>query len=115
MAAKITDLRIADFPTMTLVLPDETVVHVCAPTVELVDELKGSRRRLNAILEGQEGDAQSKRAVYELAAKLINCNEDDFTTTPQDLAVKHRVSLRALHVFFEDYVYFLKTIENEKN
>ena len=100
---------------MTLVLPGETVVHVCAPTVELVGELRRGRRKLDAVLRGDEGDDRAKKAVYELAAKLINCNDDDFETTAQELAVLHRVSLRALKVFFEDYAKFLKTLETEKN
>ena len=113
--ANITDLRLADYPTMTMVLPDGTAVHVCAPTVELVDELRRSIRKLNAVLKGDEGDDRLKKAVYELAAKLINCNDDDFTVSAEELAVKHRTSLRALRVFFDDYVVFLKTIENAKN
>ncbi len=112
---KVTDLRLADFPTLTTVLPDGTVVHVCAPTVELVNELRASSRKLTAILNGEEGDARTKKAVYELAAKLLNCNDDDFSVTAEDLAVTHRTSLRALKVFFDDYADFIRLIENEKN
>ena len=113
--ANITDLRLTDYPTMTIVLPDGTAVHVCAPTVELVDELRRGSRKLNAVLKGEEGDARTKKAVYELAAKLINCNEDDFTVTAESLAIQHRASLRALRIFFDDYVTFLRTLETEKN
>lgn len=113
--SQITDLRLTDYPTMTLVFPDETTVHVCAPTVELVGELRRSHRKLDAILRGDEGDDRAKKATYELAAKLINCNEDDFSTTAQELAILHRVSLRALKVFYDDYVKFINTLENEKN
>ena len=112
---KITDLRLADFPTLTVVLPDGATVHVTAPTVELVDELRRGGRKLNAVLNGEEGDARTKMAVYELAAQLINCNEDDFTTTAQELAIQHRASLRALKVFFDDYTTFLQSLENAKN
>lgn len=112
---KITDLRMADFPTMTTVLPDGTTVHICAPSVDLVDELRRGSRKLTAVLQGEEGDARSKKAVYEFAAKLMNCNEDDFTTTPEALAIQHRVSLRALRVFFDDYIAFINTLEREKN
>lgn len=113
--ANITDLRLADFPTMTVVLPDGTAVHVCVPTVELVEELRRSSRKLNAILNGDEGDAPTKKAVYELAAKLLNCNEDDFTVTAEGLAIQHRASLKALRVFFDDYVKFINSIEKAKN
>ena len=113
--ANITDLRLADYPTMTLVLPDGTAVHICAPTVELVEELRRSNRKLNAVLQGAEGDDKLKKAVYELAAKLINCNEDAITVTAESLAVQHRASLKALQVFYQDYTTFLSSLEHAKN
>lgn len=115
--ANITDLRQVDRLTHTLVLPGdgEVVVHLCAPTVELVNELKEGSDALFAVLRGDEGSDAAKRAVYDFAARLINCNVDDFTTTAQELAVKYRLSLNALGVFFVDYVDFLDQIQNGKN
>ena len=116
--AKITDLRNVGRPTMTLVLYDgemDSTVHVCAPTVDLVDELREGSATLFAALKGEEGDNKAKRAVYELAAKLINCNTDLFTTTAEELAVRYRLSLEALQVFYLDYVEFINEIQNEKN
>ena len=114
---KLTDLRLADYPTMTVVLPDEagTTVHVSAPTVDLCDELRANERKIYAVLRGKEGDARTSRAVYELAAQFLNCNDDNFTTTAQELATKYRLSLRVLDVFFRDYAEFLKSLEHEKN
>ena len=116
--AKITDLRNVGRPTMTLVFNDgetDVTVHVCAPTVELIDELRGSSETLFAALKGEDGDSRTKRAVYELAAKLINCNTDLFTTTADELATRYGLSLEALQVFYLDYVEFINAIQNEKN
>lgn len=115
--AKITDLRMVGRPTMTLVLPDDngTTVHLCAPTVELVEELRGGSDVLFAALRGERGGAESKRAVYELAANLINCNTDLFETTTPELAKRYRVSVEHLQHFFVDYVSFLDEIQNAKN
>ncbi|MBP3590271.1 MAG: hypothetical protein J6J61_06815 [Muribaculaceae bacterium] len=115
--AKITDLRQAGRPTMTLVLPDEqgTTIHLCAPTVELVEELREGSATLFAALRGEKGDAQTSRAVYELAANFINCNIDLFTTTAEELTRKYGVGLEHLQYFFIDYVNFLEEIQNAKN
>lgn len=114
---KITDLRLAAQPTMTLVLPDEagTTVHLCAPTLELVEELRGGSQALFAVLRGENGSAETSRAVYELAAKFINCNTDLFETTAEELAQRYSVSLEHLQKFFPDYVDFLDEIKNAKN
>lgn len=115
--AKITDLRLIGRPTMTVIFPDDngTTVHLCAPTVELVDELRDGSDVLFAVLRGQEGDAQAKRAVYELATKFINCNTDLFETTAAELVQRYSMSLEHLQHFFSDYVDFLNEIQNAKN
>lgn len=115
--AKLTDLRQVGRPTMTLVLPDEqgTTVHLCAPTVELVEELREGSATLFAALRGEKGDEHTRRAVYELAANFINCNIDLFTVTADELARKYKVSVEHLQYFFVDYVAFLDEIQNAKN
>ena len=115
--AKLTDLRQAGRPTMTLVRPDAqgTTIHLCAPTVELVEELREGSAALFATLRGENGDAQTSRAVYELAANFINCNIDLFTTTAEELTRKYGVGLEHLQYFFIDYVDFLEEIQNAKN
>lgn len=115
--AKITDLRMVGRPTMTLVLPDDngTTVHLCAPTLDLVEELKSGSDTLFAVLRGEDGDAQTKRAVYGLATKFINCNTDLFETTAEELAKRYSVSMEHLQQFFIDYVDFLDEIQNAKN
>lgn len=110
----ITDLRLADFPTLVLLLEGDVVVHITAPTLDMVAEVNRSRSTLEAILQGEKAE-QKQRAIYDLAAKLINCNEDDFSTTAFELLTRYRWGLRAVQKFFEDYQDFIESIEQAKN
>lgn len=111
----ISDLRTMSKPTMALILPEGTTVHVCAPTVELVEELREGSDLLFETLQGADTNPATKKAVYELAAKFINCNLDLFEVTAAELATKYGLSLQHLKGFYVDYVNFLETIQNEKN
>lgn len=116
--SKILDLRQVGRPTLTIIFPvegEELVVHVCAPTVALVDELRLGLDALSKVLNGEEGEHATKMAVYDLAAKLINCNTDGFKTDARELATKYHMSLETLAVFFDNYVEFIDIIQNEKN
>ena len=110
----ITDLRLADFPTMVLLLKGDVVVHITAPEYDLIAELTRSKAALEAIQQGDKTE-RIQKAVYDLAAKLINCNDSEFTTTGFELLTKYRWGARAVGKFFEDYRAFIESIENEKN
>lgn len=111
----ITDLRLADFPTMVLLLDGDVVVHINAPTYDMTAELKRSEFALGSVLKSEQNDARKQKAIYDLAAKLINCNDDGFTTTGFELLTRYRWGARAVSKFFEDYKAFIESLENEKN
>lgn len=116
--SKILDLRQIGRPTLTVIFPvedEEIVVHVCAPTVALVDEIRFGLEALSKVLSGEEGEHATKMAIYDLAAKLINCNTDGFKTDATELAVKYHMSVETLAVFFDNYVEFIDLIQHEKN
>ena len=113
--SKITDLRAVSRPTLTTILPDGTILHLCAPTVELVNELKESSAVLFANLRGENGDHATREAVYDFTAKLINCNYDNFVTTPEELATTYGMDGKVLEAFYLDYVTFLQSLEQKKN
>lgn len=116
--SKILDLRQVGRPTLTIIFPvegEELVVHVCAPTVELVDEMRLGLEALSRVLQGGDGEHATKMAVYDLAAKLINCNTDGFQTNATELATKYHMSVETLAVFYDSYVEFIDQIQNEKN
>jgi hypothetical protein len=113
--AKILDFNLLQQPTQVLQMADDdkTVIHVSAPTVDLVDELKNNGAALEKALSSNS--PYTSRLVYGLAARLINCNLDGITVTAEELAVKYRMSLAALKLFFETYVEFLNEITDSKN
>ena len=113
--AKILDFNVLQQPTQVLRMMDEdkTVIHVTAPTVDLVDELKDNGAAIEKALK--ENNPNTSKSVYHLAARLISCNLDGIVVTAEELAVKYRMSLIALQLFFETYVEFLNEITNSKN
>ena len=113
--AKILDFNVLQQPTQVLQMADDdkTVIHVSAPTVDLVDELKNNGAALEKALASNSPD--TTRLVYGLAARLISCNLDGIVVTAEDLAVKYRMSLVSLRIFFETYVEFLNEITDSKN
>ncbi len=113
--AKVLDFNVLQQPTQVLRMMDDdrTIIHVSAPTVNLVDELKNNGAALEKALASN--DAAVSRTVYGLAARLISCNLDGIEVTADDLAVKYRMSHVALKLFFETYVEFLNEITDSKN
>lgn len=113
--AKMLDFNSYRRPTLLLRMKDEqqTKLHVTAPTVELVEELKANLTELKLALTGN--DTAASDAVYGLAAKLLNCNLDGVTTSADELAVKYEMNLEDLTMFFTVYLDFLEEIKNAKN
>ena len=113
--AKILDFNSIERPVLELVMRDDNHTHikVSTPTQFLVEELSAMAPRLDAVLKN--GDEGSTEAVYELAAKLLNCNRSFITVTVEELRGKYRMDLESLVVFFGAYVDFLNEIANAKN
>ncbi len=113
--AKMLDFNSYRRPTLLLRMKDDgqTKLHVTTPTVELVEELRANLVELQAALTGN--DATASHAVYELAAKLINCNLDGVVTTAEELATKFEMNLEDMTMFFTAYMDFLEETKNAKN
>lgn len=100
-------------PRLRLEMDEETIIHVTVPTVEMVEEFKEALPELMPLLKGT--GRESKKALYELAANLINCNLDAEHVTVADLVNKYDWSVEDLTKFYLDYMAFIEGIENEKN
>ena len=113
--AKTLDFNIITPPTLPLVMRDEgrTEIVVSTPSEKLVEELQALAPELHKILG--VGDAESIKAVYGLAAKLISCNRSGLQVTAEDLRDKYKLNLEALIVFYNVYLDFLNEITNAKN
>ena len=100
-------------PRLRLEMDDETIIRVTVPTVEMVEEFKDALPALMPVLKGE--GPESKKALYELAANLINCNLDAERVTVADLVNKYDWSVEELTKFYLDYMAFIEGVENEKN
>ena len=86
MAHKI-DFNSIIKPTIELTLRDEahTVVHVTVPSTGLVEKLMANADQLRAAVDGT--NAEAIKAVFTLAAELINFNLDGLRVTAEELRV----------------------------
>ena len=112
---KMLDFNAVQQPTWPLKLKDDdqTVVNLSAPTTELVDRLIAVAPELNAAAAAK--DHQTIRAVYALIADVMNCNEDGFVFTAEELRDKYHLTLLDLFRFVSGYLEFIQEIQNAKN
>ena len=113
-------MRTLDFnaimqPTWEIKLKDaaKTVVHLVAPTVELVDRLSTVAPELQKVAEAKDG--RTTKAVYDLIADILSCNDDGYTFTAEELRDKYRMSLIDVAKFTSMYFEFLNEIKDAKN
>lgn len=112
---KALDFNTIEQPTWQVTLKDDekTTVHLTAPTVDLVDRLVAAAPELQGVAEHKDG--RTIRAVYVLIADIMNCNDDGFTFTAEELRDKYRMSLLDVFKFTAGYLEFVKEIQDAKN
>lgn len=112
---KMLDFNALQKPTWPVKLKDaaQTVVNLSTPTVELVDRLIAATPELQEVAKTKDG--QTIRAVYELIADLMNCNEDGFSFTAEELRDKYKMSLLDVFRFAAGYMEFIKEMQDAKN
>lgn len=111
------DFNTVERPTLRLVMQDDarTEILVTTPTEGLVEELEHIRPKFEAMVTDK--DKFDIQALYEFAAKAMNCNRSFVTVTAEELADKnkYRMNLESLVIFFGAYVDFIEGITNLKN
>lgn len=112
---KMLDFNALQKPTWPVKLKDDaqTVVNLSTPTVELVDRLIAATPELQEVAKTKDG--QTIRAVYELIAELMNCNEDGFAFTGEELRDKYKMTLLDIFRFAAGYMEFIKEMQDAKN
>lgn len=112
---KMLDFNAIQQPIWPVKLKDEaqTVVHLTTPTVDLVDRLVAATPELQEV--AQKKDGRAARAVYELIADLMNCNDDGYTFTAEELRDKYRLTLLDVFRFAAGYMEFVKEMQDAKN
>lgn len=113
--ARVLDFNTIERPVLELVMQDDEHTHikVSTPTESLVEELAALAPQLDKVLQSQ--DAESIAAIYDLAARLINCNRNFVKVTPEELRGKYRMNFESLVIFFGAYVDFINEVTNAKN
>lgn len=109
--------RVLDFnelqsSILDITLRDEarTVVHLDLPNEALINELQQMD-----LEKMKTGNQEAVKSIYDLAAKLINCNLDYFKTTADELLRKYGMNLVLLLQFFSMYMDCITELSNQKN
>ena len=91
--AKTFDFNALEQPTLEVTMQDDkrTVLHLCTPTVELLERFQAAAKDVRIIAKKKDG--QTIQALYELMADLFSCNADGVTVTAEELRDKYRLSL----------------------
>jgi hypothetical protein len=112
---KMLDFNAIKQPTWEVRLKDDakTVVHLCAPSVDLLERLQATIPQMKEIIAAKDG--RSIRQAFELIADLMNCNEDGFEFTAEDLLTKYKMNMLELLQFAAGYMEFIKELQNAKN
>ena len=113
--AKVLDFNTIERPVLELVMQDDERTHikVSTPTESLVEELAALAPQMEKVLQSK--DADSIAAIYDLAARLINCNRSFVKVTAEDLRGKFCMNLESMVIFFGAYVEFINEVTNAKN
>lgn len=111
---KTLDFNVIERPTLRLVMRDEakTTVNVVCPTEGLIEELEEVQPRLTSAVNG---NAESTRLAYGLAAKLISCNLEGRLFTVEELRGPCKWGLETLVIFYSHYIDFINGIVEQKN
>lgn len=111
---RVLDLNSVQSSFMDLTLRDDarTVVHLDIPPEALVNELQNMGPELKKM---ETGDRTAVDMIYDLAARLINCNSDFLTVTSEELRTKYRMNLVVTLAFFNSYMGFISELSNQKN
>lgn len=115
MANKVLNFNQIQAPTLELTMMDEdqTVIKVTTPTIGLLQELEAVLPEFEKV--ARTGNKEAIQAIYDLAAKLINCNRSFITVTGEELMTMYNMGLDFLQVFFSVYMDFVNEIYNTKN
>ena len=80
-------------PTLELTMKDKkhTIIRVTTPKESSIERLDAMGKELREIVDN--GDRAETKAVFELAAELINFNLDDLTVTADELKSVYKLNL----------------------
>lgn len=92
--------------------PERTEVHLDLPTEKTINELQNMKSELERM---KEGDRTAVDEIYDLAARLMNCNFDLLTFTGEALRTKYGMNLVLILQFYSTYMSYVEELSNRKN
>lgn len=112
---KMLDFNAIQQPTWPVRLKDDaqTIVNLSAPTVQLLDRLMAAAPEMNEAAKTKDG--RTVRALYELIADIMNCNDDGYAFTADELRDKYHMTLLDVFRLSAGYMEFIKEIQDAKN
>lgn len=112
---KALDFNALTQPTWQITLKDDahTVVNITAPTVDMVERLIAAGPELTEASNTKDG--RTIQAVYALTAEIMNCNDDGYTFTAEELRDKYRLTLLDVFRLHAGYMEFIQEVQNAKN
>lgn len=112
--ARAIDFNEVQSSFLDITLRDEarTVVNLDIPNEALINELENMVDELERMKTGNQA---AVNGIYDLAARLINCNFNYFKTTGDELLRKYRMNLVLIMQFFSAYMDAITELSNAKN
>lgn len=112
--ARALDFNELQSSILDITLRDEarTVVHLELPNEALINELENMGPEIENM---KTGNREAVKGIYDLAARLINCNMDYFKTTGDELLRKYGMNLVLILQFFSKYMECITELSNRKN
>jgi hypothetical protein len=108
--AKMLDFSRAKKPTLPVKFPDETVVHVYAPTKAMLEEFV----ELNVTLEkAANDDRESVAVLYDFVARCLSHNKLGRVITAEYIG--EQLDVGDLIIFARSYADFIAELKNGKN
>lgn len=116
MQSRFIDFNAIEQPTLDVAMrdKDKTVLHLVAPTVELIEKLQALEPVLTKMKKGDNA-VESLKKLYTLYAEVFSNNEDGIKVTAEDLRDRYKLNLVHLIQLYAPYMDFIADINNAKN
>ena len=109
MKEHVLNLNTAKRPAFTLTLMDDeqTTLHINTPSMDMFKELQAVATELSML---DDDDPETESMAYDFTARLLSCNRERITITPEELRGKYNMDLDSLLLVYEGYMGFLNDI-----
>lgn len=113
---KAFDFNAIEQPTWDVTLgqgDDRIVVRLLYPTLDLIDKFTAMTPELGTAAKTK--DVNSVRAIFDVVASVLSCNDQNITFTAEELRDKYRLTFLGVTKFSAGYMEFLREAQTAKN